>query len=518
MSDIQLFKVFMSNESQELTTKTLCSGMITQSKRVDEFEEMLKVYFDHPWVLTLNSATAGLTLAYKLLDMKPSDKVMSTPLSCFATNAPIIMNGLDIVWIDTDPNTCNINIDDVKNKLSEDIKALSIVHWGGNPIDPKDISDLKDYAFNKFGTILHVIEDCAHAFGANIYGKKVGTYGNISVFSLQAIKHLTTGDGGLILLPNKEMYERAKLLRWYGISREQRSLPGKDFRLEPDIAEVGYKFHMNDINASIGIGNLPHINSLLQRCRENGQYYNAKLRNISSIQLFNTCNHESPSYWIYTLKVLDGHKDSFMNFMKDKGVVVSQVHARNDTNSCMAKYKIKLPLLDSLEKQIVSIPVGWWVTDENREYIVQCIEQFSKKVNSIEISTIGQDDIESYVDLIFQLNRYKCKTFDFQSLRGKNNIYLLKVDGKAVSTAKLLVEEKIYEPLGHIEDVVTHNDYRGHKYGSKLVKYLLNKALNDFGCYKVTLCCKDDLIPFYESCGLTQTGVSFSKYKNDSSK
>ena len=108
----------------------------------------------------------------------------------------------------------------------------------------------------------------AHSFGAEYNGKKIGNNNNICVFSLQAIKHLTTGDGGLITLPNKELYDRAKLLRWYGIDRDKRNYKGKDFRLENDIVESGYKFHMNDINATIGLYNLPHIPELLEKNRK----------------------------------------------------------------------------------------------------------------------------------------------------------------------------------------------------------------------------------------------------------
>ena len=114
------------------------------------------------------------------------------------------------MWCDTDPNTCMIDLEDVKRKITEHTTLLTFVHWGGNVVDLDKVEDLKDYAKTKFGTTLNVVEDCAHAFGSMFKNQKVGTLGkNICVFSLQAIKHLTTGDGGLIFLPNEELYERA---------------------------------------------------------------------------------------------------------------------------------------------------------------------------------------------------------------------------------------------------------------------------------------------------------------------
>ena len=506
---INLFKVNMNTDLNDVLN-TLKSGMITQGKKVEEFEEKLKVYFDYPYILTLNSATSGLTLAYRLLDLdQTKDLVISTPLTCFATNCPILDNNLNIVWADTDPNTCNIDLEDVKNKITENTKALTFVHWGGNPVDLDKVDELKNYTKEKFGHDLHIIEDCAHAFGSTFNNKKLGTHGNICVFSLQAIKHLTTGDGGLIFLPNETVYKRAKLLRWFGIDRDKRSLPGKDFRLEPDIPEYGYKFHMNDINATIGLCNLVNIDSSLDICRNNGEYYNKELQNINGIQLFKSEN--SPCYWIYTLKVLFNFKNEFINFMKEKGIVTSQVHARNDRHSCLEKYKTILPNLDILENEIVSIPVGWWVTKEQREYIVKCIKEFSSSL-SIEITTLKEEEIDEYKKLIYQLNNFEGDKI-FMSKSTIDSIYVLKVNGKIVSTCKLLVEEKLYSLMGHIEDVVTDKDFRKNGYGKYLVNQVVNIALNKLNCYKVVLSCKNELEKFYKKCGLQTSGKTMNLYK-----
>ena len=513
MSDnsIPLFKVYMNN-NLEYVTNVLVSGMVTQGKKVEEFEEKLKKYFNYPYLLTLNSATSGLTLAYRLLDLKPGiDKVISTPLTCFATNASILANNLDIIWADTDQHTCNIDLEDVKKKINSNTKVLSFVHWGGNPVNLDKVQELREYALEKFEIDLKVVEDCAHAFGTELNYKKLGTHGNICVFSLQAIKHLTTGDGGLIFLPNEEMYKRAKLLRWFGIDRERRSLPGSDFRLEPDISEHGYKFHMNDINASIGLVNLPNIENILEKCRSNAKFYKENLNNLGSIQLFEEVKDSNPSYWIYTLKILYNRKNEFLQYMKFKGIVVSQVHARNDRHSCLEKYISKLPNLDLLENQIVSIPVGWWITEEQRNYIVECIKEFS---DSLYITTLDSEkDLNEYSKLLFQMNGYSEEKNILLSKHVCKSIYIMKLNNKIVSTAKLFIEEKLYQPVGHIEDVVTDNEYRNKGYGKSLIKYLIQIALNDMNCYKVILSCEEKLDEFYTRCGLTKTGSAFSIYK-----
>ena len=512
-NSIPLFKVYMNNNLDSVMN-TLGSGMITQGKKVEEFEGKLKKYFNYPYLLTLNSATSGLTLAYRLLDLNPSvDNVISTPLTCFATNASILANNLNIIWADTDSNTCNIDLDDVKKKINSNTKALSFVHWGGNPVDLNKVEELKKYALEKYEIELKVIEDCAHAFGAELNYKKLGTHGNICVFSLQAIKHLTTGDGGLIFLPNEDMYKRAKLLRWFGIDREKRSLPGSDFRLEPDISEYGYKFHMNDINASIGLSNLPNIENILERCRSNAKFYKDNLNNLDSIKLFEEHENVNPSYWIYTIKILFNRKNEFIQYMKFKGIVVSQVHARNDKHSCLKNYSSSLPNLDILETQIVSIPVGWWITEEQRIYIVDCIKEFS---DSLYITTLNtEDSVEEYARLLYQMNEYAQPNKNLElSEDVSKTIYIMKLNNKIVCTAKLFIEEKLYQPVGHIEDVVTDNEYRNKGYGKSLIKYLIDIATKDMNCYKVILSCKESLDNFYLNCGMTKTGSAFTVYKS----
>ena len=296
---IPLFKVFMSEDVLKPINEVLMSGQLTQGFKVEEFENILKTYFNNEYLLTLNSATSGLTLALRLLKEKceemnwngfnEKDDIVLTPaLTCFATTAAVLANNVNIRWLDVDLNTANISLEDLKKKLNEKTKIIYLVHWGGEPVDLDELDKICETHKIKYGFKPMVIEDCAHAFGAEYNNYKIGSLNNknhICVFSLQAIKHLTTGDGGLITLPNKELYDRCKLLRWFGINRDKRNYKGKDFRLENDITEWGYKFHMNDINATIGIYNFPHIQGLLEKNRENGKYFEKHLQNLSSIKL-----------------------------------------------------------------------------------------------------------------------------------------------------------------------------------------------------------------------------------------
>jgi dTDP-4-amino-4,6-dideoxygalactose transaminase/predicted GNAT family N-acyltransferase len=506
---IPLFKVNMNENAGFEVSRVLNSSMITQSSEVENFEEKLKQYFDHPYILTLNSATSGLTLAYKLLDLKQTDKVIATPLTCFATTCAALNNNIEIVWADTDMSTLNIDLVDVKAKLTKNTNVLSFVHWGGTPINIDELNDLKQYTQDTFDHELHVIEDCAHTFGSEWDGKKIGTHGNIAVFSLQAIKHLTTADGGLIFLPNKKMYDRAKLLRWYGIDRERRSLPGSDFRLEPDIIEPGFKYHMNDVNAIIGITNLCTIDEKLAICRSNYDFYNGKLCYLNEIEILKTHDKSLSSPWIYTLKILFNKKAEFIQFMKNKGVMTSQVHARNDNHTCVKHFKSYLPQLDIVESQMVSIPVGWWVTEIDRQYIVDCILEFCS-LNKIVVRTIQINELGYYQQLLEETYGYteqnNSHNFNTKCIK---NIHVLLINDKIVCTGKLFKEDKLTTTVGHIEDVITLREHRKCGYGTYMVDTLCKMALKHLKCYKVVLYCSDKYSSFYDKTVMSRSGLHY---------
>lgn len=363
----------MSNEAINRCSSILKSGYIGQGPVVDEFESKLRDYFNTQYLVTLNSATSGISLALHLLKNKTNnwpginedDEILTTPLTCFATNAPIINNNLNLKWVDVDLNTCNINLDDLERKITNKTKAIIIVHWGGTPVNLDHLNAILDKSEKLYGFRPMIIEDCAHALGSTFNNKPIGSYGNICIFSFQAIKHITSIDGGLLILPNSELYERAKLLRWYGISREDKGRT--DFRCEEDILEAGFKYHMNDVCAGIGLENFKYLNEIVDKQRNNAKYY---LNNLTCKSLSTDINS---SYWLYTISL--NNRNDIMLKLKNNGIMSSRVHERNDKHSCMSKYKCLLPNLDYLTQHMLCIPVGWWITEDELKLITKIINE-----------------------------------------------------------------------------------------------------------------------------------------------
>ena len=504
---IPLFKTYVNNDAINNCSTTLSSGMLTQAKQVDNFENKLSEFFNYNYLLTLNSCTSALTLALKICDLKKDDEVLTSPLTCFASTSAIISNNYKLKWVDVDKNNCNIDLMDLERKINENTKVILYVLWAGTPLNIEKLYDIKETAEKKYNTKITIIQDCAHAFGSTYNNYCIGTdsrYPAISCYSFQAIKHLTTADGGAILLPNKELYERCKLLRWYGIDRSEKMLTA---RIEQNILESGYKFHMNDVNASIGLGNLPGAIENVKKHNKNALYLFKNLQNIKGVELM-PYNYGS-AYWIYTLFV--SNLSSFKNYMTSKSIGVNQVHTRNDTHECVKQYKTELLNLSQIEKQFISIPCGWWLTNDQLYHIVESIKEWSSlEHDNFVIRKLQTSDKKEYLNLLSQLSGMNYKEEDYNTKLMNNNeyIYVLIKDNKILSTAKLIIETKFADNIGHIEDVVTDNSFRGQGYGKKIINYLCQKA-SEFNVYKIVLHTK---VPkFYGTCGFKQEGYSMTK-------
>jgi perosamine synthetase len=368
--DIPLFKVFMPDTVMDPLREVLQSGYIGEGPRVAEFERQLAPWFGNANVLALNSGTSALQLALRLANVSHGDEVISPPMTCTATNEPIVALGAKIVWADIDHWTGNIDPKDIARKITPKTKAIMAVHWGGYPCDLDEINAIAA----RHG--IKVIEDCAHAFGASYKGRPIGSNSDFQCFSFQAIKHLTTVDGGALVCRSKADCDRGRLLRWYGIDRTAKR---KDFRCEEDIPEYGYKFHMNDVNACIGIEQLKHVQVTLDKHRANAALYNKAFAGLRHVRPLKYREDRQGAYWLYTMRVID--LASFMMHMKDAGVVVSSVHARNDKHTMFSQFRSSLPGVEEYAAHQVSIPVGWWLTRDDTDRIVLAVQEYDRKMS-----------------------------------------------------------------------------------------------------------------------------------------
>jgi perosamine synthetase len=367
---IPLFKVHMPKTTHKKLAETIYSGFIGQGPKVEQFEKKLKTFFKNKNILTLNSGTSAIQLALRLCKVTHNDEVITTPMTCTATNMPLLAMGAKIVWADVDPITGLIDPVSIEKKITKKTKAIIMVHFGGIPCKIDEINKIaKKYK-------IKVIEDAAHALGSKYKNKLIGNHSDFVTFSLQAIKHITTGDGGILICKKYKDYQRGKLLRWYGIDRDEKKR--KDFRCEKNIIEYGYKFHMNDICATIGLEQMKYIKTIINKHINNSKYYDKKLINLKNIKLIPKNKNIISSSWIYTLHI-QNNRDYFIKWMAKNGIVASRVHERNDIHSAFKASKTKLKNLNKFNSTQVSIPVGWWLKKNQLKYIVQKIKNYKQK-------------------------------------------------------------------------------------------------------------------------------------------
>lgn len=340
--------------------KVLYGGYVAQGEQVDSFEREFERYIGSGHSLTVNSGTAALHVALILAGVKEGDEVISTALTAEPTNVAIKMTGAKIRYADIDGNTGNISPESIENNINRTTKALMVVDYAGISVNVTKIKFISE----KFN--IPVIHDAAHALGAKFNGLKTGNHFPYTIFSFQAIKHLTTIDGGILQVSSRERYERGKLIRWFGIDKNST-------RLENDIKFQGYKYHMNNVNAAIGLVQLSVIDNIINAHIDNGKFFDKELENVPGVELLRYHPASEPSYWLYTLKV--ENRAGFIRKLAEFGITASELHKRNDLHSYLNDFNAELPELDKFYSKMVHIPCGWWVTDEDRERIVSVIKK-----------------------------------------------------------------------------------------------------------------------------------------------
>lgn len=344
---LKLFKPYVSPEAIKGVQRVFKSGQLAEGVEVKLFEKELEKVLHKKHIVTVNSGTSALELAYELADIKKGDEIIVPVLTCTATNLPLVRRGAKIIFADIGTDL-NINLLDVANKITEKTKAIVFVHFGGNHHNLNSLAKMCK-AWN-----ITLIEDAAQAIGSDYWG-----VGNFTCVSLQAIKTINSGDGGLLICKDKVSYETARKLRWFGYDREKKQKEG-----DIDLDLAGYKYHMNNISAAIGRANLKHLPKLMK--------HQAKLRKI----------YQSYGLFAYTWLAggITNQYQLLKNTMAMNGIEIGQHHYRNDKYTIFGGVK-KLPIMDSLEGKYFFVPFHHGVTEKQAHKIGKIYKKFNERNN-----------------------------------------------------------------------------------------------------------------------------------------
>ena len=369
MKTYPLFKVHVSTDAAlENIREVFESGFINEGTQVTKLTEELKHVLGSENLILVNSCTSAITLALRLAGVGPGDDVVSTSMTCVASNTPIATAGANIVWADIDPNTGMMTADTIHRALTSKTKAVIVVAWAGTPPDLEEIHRL---CHNKN---IKVILDAAHAFGARFKGIPVHGWADYTCYSFQAIKHFTTGDGGALVCANPNHHDRAKALKWFGLDRDKtKDEKGnwKGQQWDTDVVEAGYKFNMNNVAAAIGLSQLPHIEKIIEAHCVNALMYNT-LFEQESVGICPT--HKDPqaqgTSWVYTVLLDDPSKrDRVLKALNDEGILAGLVHVPNDSYTAFTSYRSDLPGVRDFASRQLSLPCGWWLEGKDIVHI-----------------------------------------------------------------------------------------------------------------------------------------------------
>jgi len=361
---MNFFSTHISDNAISCVNEVLKSGFVSAGNIAKNFEDALERELGVINPVSVNSGTSALHLGIVLAKVKPGDEVILPAQTFVATGLAILMQGAIPVFADIQYETGNIDPVSIRNKISDRTKLIIAVHWGGYPCDMDEINKIAD----EFD--LEVMEDAAHALGAQYKDKPIGSISNLTAFSFQAIKHLTTGDGGALCCKNKINYLEAKKKRWFGIDREN-SKPSKLGERVFDIDEVGFKYHMNDVAAAIGIGNLQNFSSELSRIQQIAQIYKTELKGIDGLKLLDYKQDRKSAYWLFT--VLVKNRDDFVQKLKENNVPTSVVSQRIDRFSVFKQNNEDLTNQERFNKKQISIPIHPGLTDEDISIVLSSI-------------------------------------------------------------------------------------------------------------------------------------------------
>jgi perosamine synthetase len=365
-SVIPLYKPHVPESAGKAIDGVLRSGQISGDGNLPEFEGKLREFLGAKYVAATAEFSRSVEMALRMADVEPGDSVLLSPLACLATTMPILQAGGRAVWCDLDPETGSIDPSEIVRKYSPDVKAVLLYHWVGVPGDITGVLR----AAAQVG--IKVVEDAGEALGAEYGGRRVGAHGcDYTIFSFSPVRHITTGEGAAITFRDAGQYELARIWRRYGIPPAGFRDSLGEIRAACDISIPGCHNYMNRMAGVLGSLQMDDLPDIVQAHRLNGSFYDRALASIPGIHLLKRPAHAIPSYWVYCF--LCEQRDALLAKLRQARIYASKVHIRNDSYTCFGGKAADLPGAAEFESKQLCIPCGWWVAEEEREFILETI-------------------------------------------------------------------------------------------------------------------------------------------------
>lgn len=364
---IRSWSTFVPEEAIGEIAKTLRSKWINTGKKEKELRKKACQKFNFPYCVAVNNGTAALRACLAMLGVGPGDEVISTPFTFIATNTAILEQGAIPVFADIKYDDLNINPQCIEKKITPKTKAIMIVHYGGNPCDLDEIRSIGKKHH------LPIIEDAAHALGSKYKGEYIGAKGDLVCFSLQVVKIITSGDGGMIASSNKVYYEKLRKIIWYGINRDEKKrslLNPLPVSFRGDI--LGFKYNMNDITATLACVGVDHYDEAARKRQIIGERYRKELVACRNITFMKYYQGRTPNYQIFPIHV--EHRLRFAKFMRTHNIMININNRRNDIYPMFGGFRKDLPETARADRDVVLLPMHADLSHEQVSYIIKKVQ------------------------------------------------------------------------------------------------------------------------------------------------
>ncbi len=364
---IPVFKPAVGDEEWAAIRECIETGWIGLGPKTAEFEKAFGEFIGAPYVSGMNSCSSALDLAFKVLGFEGGE-VITPSLTFVSTNHAILYNGGVPVFGDVCADTLTLDPADVRRKITPQTRALMLVHYAGHPCDMDAFM-----AIAREHNLL-IIEDCAHAAGSTYHRQPVGTFGDAGCFSFHAVKNITMGEGGALVVKHAEQYERAMRLRWCGISKSTwERARAQSYSWQYDVQEIGYKVHLSDIAAAIGLVQLRKAEQHREARRRIWCAYNEAFADLP-VEPLAVHDDITTTYLIYVLKT--ERRDDLIDFLRARGIGTSVHYYPNHLFELYRPYRADVPVTEELWQKIITLPIYPSLTDEQMHTVIDGVRAF----------------------------------------------------------------------------------------------------------------------------------------------
>lgn len=365
---MNLQKPSIGREELQAVRAVFKTGWLGMGSVVQDFEEKLRQFLNAKYVIAVNSGTSALHLALASVGITSGDEVILPSFTFVATTQAISMCGATPVFCDIIEETLNIDPIEIEKRITARTKAIIPVHFRGTPCDMDRIL----YLAKKYN--IAVVEDAAHAFGSTYKNKIIGSLNDITCFSFDPIKNITCGEGGAICLSDKKLYERIVMKRMLGIDKDAWSRYKHTRAWHYDVYELGFRYHMSNINAAIGIVQLDKYQKMIEHKKTIARRYDRAFAKIPTLITIKT-DYDNTALFMYCIRITK-NREKFIDFLKERGIPTGIHYLPSHRFSLYNNPVYKLPVTEKIARQIITLPLYHDLTAKNVHHIIKGIKEY----------------------------------------------------------------------------------------------------------------------------------------------